>query len=230
MQIACRSLVARQRWRPVLPALQSNYVGVSSDLLQQGQACGRCIKIQASPASVAALIYCFLLWHAASASLGGISPFACARLPKGRRLRGSHCLPCTEQGTPSQCPSAPVTIRLQCDDVSCKEPGKVELPAIVADVCGEPLSVAFIPAPGRQRNAWQQLAGLAGSATTSTGPERFTTMSLVPAPCRQLHPLRPGHFSAAVPQRHRPRRRLQPKHCGELSTCCGCVACACRIQ
>ena len=27
--------------------LQSNYVGVSSDLLQQGQACGRCIKIQA---------------------------------------------------------------------------------------------------------------------------------------------------------------------------------------
>lgn len=27
-------------------ALQSNYVGVSSDLLQQGQACGRCITIQ----------------------------------------------------------------------------------------------------------------------------------------------------------------------------------------
>lgn len=25
---------------------------------------------------------------------------------------------------------------LQCDDVSCKEPGKIELPAIVADVCG----------------------------------------------------------------------------------------------
>ncbi|PRW58855.1 Endoglucanase 1 [Chlorella sorokiniana] len=53
----------------VSPTFQSNYVGVSSDLLQKGQACGRCIK-------------------------------------------------------------------LQCDDVSCQEPGKLELPAIVADVCG----------------------------------------------------------------------------------------------
>ncbi len=129
--------------------LQSNYVGVSSDLLQKGQACGRCIKLQASAVPVAALLLeaavPAALQQRAASWFAGCSP-AQAQLHAVTPV--CRCRPAV--ATRGAAPAAKHTslrssltqllclrsARVQCDDVSCKDPGKMELPAIVADVCG----------------------------------------------------------------------------------------------